>query len=180
MTGKKSIVADHYGVAALPRASDAPQRVSLGGWSLGIASTSDNQQGAFDFIKWATSKATQKKMALWPDLNYQFSDFARQSLYQDEELRQVYPYLPVQYNMMKQGNGKVSRPPVPGYSALENMFGMTLNQLLISQDSAADALKRINGMFENVLKGNRLIPYTKQDYNDTLDEAKKLITHLSS
>ncbi len=180
MTGKKSIVADHYGIGALPRAKDAPQRVSMGGWSLGLASTSDNQQGGFDFIKWATSKITQKKMALWPDLNYQFSDFARQSLYQDEELRKVYPYLPVQYNMMKQGDGKVSRPPVPGYSALENMFGMTLNQLLTNTDSAADALGRVEGMFESVLKGNMLIPYTKKDYNDTLDEAKALITRLAN
>ncbi len=122
MTGTKSDVMEKYATAALPKADGVPQTISLGGWSLGVPSSSAKQAAGYAFIKWATSKATQKKMAAWPDLNYQFSDFARASLYQDADLKAIYPYLDVQYSMMKQGNGKVTRPPVPGYTALESVL----------------------------------------------------------
>ncbi|MGB8288239.1 extracellular solute-binding protein (plasmid) [Rhizobium ruizarguesonis] len=175
MTGKKSDVIDKYATAALPKAEGVPQTVSLGGWSLGIPSSSERQEAGYAFIKWATSKATQKKMALWPDLNYQFSDFARVSLYEDEEVKALYPYLDVQYAMMKQGNGKVTRPPVPGYTAIESVLGLTLNQLLTGSEEPKTGLERANSLFESILKGNLMIPYQKASYADTLDGAKALI-----
>ncbi|WP_085034532.1 ABC transporter substrate-binding protein [Ensifer aridi] len=179
MTGKKSDVVDKYATAALPKAEGLPQTVSLGGYSLGVPSSSERQAAGYAFIKWATSKATQKKMALWPDLNYQFSDFARASLYEDEEVRAVYPYLDVQYAMMKQGNGKITRPPVPGYTAVESVLGLTLNQLLTGSEDPQTALERTNGLFESILKGNLMIPYQKESFSDTLDGAKALIGTLS-
>ncbi|UIJ88742.1 hypothetical protein LZK77_25000 (plasmid) [Rhizobium leguminosarum] len=114
-------------------------------------------------------------MALWPDLNYQFSDFARVSLYEDEEVKALYPYLDVQYAMMKQGNGKVTRPPVPGYTAIESVLGLTLNQLLTGSEEPKTGLERANSLFESILKGNLMIPYQKASYADTLDGAKALI-----
>lgn len=178
MTGKKSDVMDKYATAALPKAEGVPQTVSVGGYSLGIPSSSERQDAGFAFIKWATSKATQKKMALWPDLNYQFSDFARASLYQDEEVKAVYPYLDVQYAMMKQGNGKITRPPVPGYTAIESVLGLTLNQLLTGTEDPKTALQRTNSLFESILKGNLMIPYQKESFADSLDGAKALIGKL--
>ena len=35
--------------------------------------------------------------------------------------------------MMEQGNGKIFRPPVPGYTALEGVLGLELNQLPVQQ-----------------------------------------------
>ncbi|MCG5480795.1 extracellular solute-binding protein [Sinorhizobium alkalisoli] len=179
MTGKKSDVMGKYATAALPKAEGVPQTVSLGGYSLGIPSSSERQDAGFAFIKWATSKATQKKMALWPDLNYQFSDFARASLYEDDEVKAIYPYLDVQYAMMKQGNGKITRPPVPGYTAVESVLGLTLNQLLTGNEDPKVALERTNGLFESILKGNLMIPYQKESFADTLDGAKALIGKLA-
>ncbi|MGO7867519.1 hypothetical protein ACC676_39310, partial [Rhizobium ruizarguesonis] len=49
MTGKKSDVMDKYATAALPKADGVPQTVSLGGWSLGIPSSSERQtRGAIE------------------------------------------------------------------------------------------------------------------------------------
>ncbi len=158
MTGTKSDVMEKYATAALPKADGVPQTISLGGWSLGVPSSSAKQAAGYAFIKWATSKATQKKMAAWPDLNYQFSDFARASLYQDADLKAIYPYLDVQYSMMKQGNGKVTRPPVPGYTALESVLGLTLNQLLTGDEAPAAALECTNALLASILKGNLMIP----------------------
>ncbi|SES47033.1 extracellular solute-binding protein [Rhizobium sp. NFR03] len=179
MTGSKSSVMDAYATAALPKAEGVAQTISVGGWSLGVPASSAKQAAGYAFIKWATSKATQKKMALWPDLNYQFSDFGRASLYEDKDLKAVYPYLDVQYRMMKQGNGKVTRPPVPGYTALESVFGLTLNQLLTGSEAPAPALERTNSLFASILKGNFMIPYQKESYDDTLDSAKALIGKLA-
>ncbi|UXN57683.1 ABC transporter substrate-binding protein [Phyllobacterium zundukense] len=178
MTGKKSDVMEKYATAVLPKAEGVPQTVSIGGWSLGIPSSSERQEAGYAFIKWATSKATQKKMALWPDLNYQFSDFARASLYEDQDLRVIYPYLDVQYSMMKQGNGKITRPPVPGYTAVESVLGLSLNQLLTGSEDPKTALERTNSLFESILKGNLMIPYQKESFADSKDEAKALIGKL--
>jgi len=180
MTGAKSVVMDKYATAALPKADDVPQTTSLGGWSLGIPSSSAKQAAGYDFIKWAVSKKTQKQMALWPDLNHQFSDFARHSLYEDEEVKSIYPYLDVQYAMMKQGNGKVARPPVPGYTALESVLGLALNQLLSSDEDASSILARTNQLFESILKGNLMIPYQRDSYDDTLENAGLLVQKLTS
>lgn len=179
MTGKKSLVMEKFDVAALPKAPGVGQTISLGGWSLGIPASSTNQENGWKFLKWATSAATQKKMALWPDLNYQFSDFGRRSLYTDPDIRKIYPYLDVQLAMMEQGNGKISRPPVPGYTALEGVLGLELNQFLSSNADVAAGLKQTNELFKNVLAANFMLPYKQPSYDDTLDAAKALIKQLS-
>jgi multiple sugar transport system substrate-binding protein len=179
MTGQKSEIMDKYDVGALPKAAGTPQTISLGGWSLGIPSSSANQDNGWAFIKWATSAATQKKMALWPDLNYQFSDFGRASLYNDPEIRAVYPYLDVQRSMMSQGNGKIARPPVPGYTALEGVLGLQLNQFISAGADVAAGLNQTNELFKNILAANFLLPYKQESTDDTLDAAKALIQSLA-
>lgn len=175
MTGKKSSVMDSYGVGALPKTKGVDQTISLGGWSLGIPSSSTNQENAWTFMKWATSAATQKKMALWPDLNYQFADFSRRSLYNDPDIRKIYPYLDVQLAMMELGDGKVARPPIPGYSALEAVLGLQLNQVLSSGGDVKAALTQTDALFKNILGANFLLPYKQPSFDDTLEATKALI-----
>jgi len=179
MTGKKSAVMDKFAVGALPKAAGVDQTISLGGWSLGIPSSSANQENGWKFLNWATSAATQKKMALWPDLNFQFSDFARRSLYKDAEVKKVYPYLDVQLAMMEQGNGKISRPPVPGYTALEGVLGLQLNQFLSGSGEVQAGLNQCNEIFKNVLAANFMRPYKQQSYDDSLPATQALIKSLS-
>jgi multiple sugar transport system substrate-binding protein len=179
MTGKASSVMDKYAVAALPKAPGVPQTVSVGGWSFGIPASSEKRDDAWQFVKWATSAATQKKMALYPKLNYQFSDFGRRSLYNDPEIAKIYPYLDVQLAMMQQGNGKIARPPVPTYSSLESIMGLELNKIISGGTSAKDALAEMKMLFTNVLKGNFMIPYKLPAFDDTLDATKALIQSLA-
>ena len=79
-------------------------------------------------------------MGLVPDYNYQFSDFARVSNYEDPDLQEIYPYLDTQLKIMRQGNGKVVRPPMPTYSTLEGIYGLQINRALEGSLSAEDAL----------------------------------------
>lgn len=180
MSGTPSEIIDSYAVAALPKAAGVDQTISIGGWSLGVPSSSDNQEAGYQFVKWATSAATQRKMAMVPTYNYQFSDFARTSLYADEEVRAIYPYLDVQLDMMGQGNGKITRPPMPSYAALEGIFGLQLNRALSEEGDPAAVLADTKELFTNILKGSFMIPYQLESYDDTLEAAEAVIAELSA
>jgi len=165
----------------LPKVSDdAEQTVSLGGWSLGIPSSAANQEEAWQFVKWATGAEAQKKMALVPDFNFSFSDFARASLYSDPELQKIYPYLDLQLKIMQQGNGKAVRPPAPGYTTLEGVYGLQLNQALTGTLTPEDALAATETLWNNILAGLLLVPYSGESYDDTLENTQALIDKLAS
>ena len=179
MSGKDSIIADKIGIVPLPH-SDKPQVVSIGGWSLGMTANSAAPDEAWAFIKWATSAKAQKAMGLYDKYGYQFSDFSRKSLYSDPDMLKIYPYLPAQLAAIEKGNGKISRPAVPTYTTLESIYGLNLNKVLTGELTPDKALKETAALWTNVLKGNFLIPYNLQSYDDTLAATKGLIEKLAS
>ncbi len=180
MTGEAASIIDSYDVGLLPAAEGQAPLTSLGGWSLGIPTSTNKKDAGWDFVKWATSAATQKKMGQIPDYNYQFSDFARQSLYEDAELREIYPYLDVQLELVHQGNGKISRPPAPIYTSLEGVYGLNLNQALSGSATPEQSLEATNTLFTNLLTGNFLLPYNLESYDDTLENTRALLQDLAS
>ncbi|MFT4039443.1 MAG: sugar ABC transporter substrate-binding protein [Thermomicrobiales bacterium] len=180
MTSTASVVRDSLGYGVLPKVSDdAEQTVSLGGWSLGIPSSSSNQDDAWLFVKWATGAEAQKQMGLVPDYLYSFSDFSRVSLYSDPDLLEVYPYLDFQLKILQQGNGKLVRPPAPGYTTLEGVYGLQLNQALTGTLSPEDALAQTETLWQNILSGLLLVPYSGESYEDTLENTQALIDRLA-
>ncbi len=179
MSGKDSVIADKIGITRLPQSPGKEQVVSIGGHSLGIPSNTSNKDGAWKFIKWATSAKTQKAMALYTKYGYQFSDFARPSLYADPDLIKIYPYLPAQIADLKRGNGKIVRPPCPVYTTLEGIYGLNLNKVLSGDSTPEGALKDTDSFFTNILTGNFLIPYKQPSYDDTLDATKALMASLA-
>jgi multiple sugar transport system substrate-binding protein len=180
LTGKPSPVVDKFKTAVLPtKDAGGNQVVSLGGWALGMPSTSANQDSAWQFIKWATGAEGQKAMGQVNAKGYQFADFSRQSLYQDADLRKLYPFLDTQLEMMKLGNGKVARPPAPIYTSLEAVYGLQINQAMTEAVTPDAALQTTQTLFDNILKGNQMIPYNVASFNDTLDSTKEIIKNLS-
>ncbi|MCL4296858.1 MAG: extracellular solute-binding protein [Anaerolineae bacterium] len=155
------------------------QVVSLGGWALGMPSTSENQDEAWQFIKWATGAEGQKAMGMANTKGYQFADFARLSLYEDAELQKIYPFLGTQLEMMRLGNGKVVRPPCPVYTSLEGIYGLNINQVMSEAMEPEAALELTQTLFQNILSGNNMIPYEVESYDDTLENTKLLIESLA-
>jgi multiple sugar transport system substrate-binding protein len=115
---------------------------SLG--SLGIPANSAAADEAWTFVKWATSAKAQKAMALYTKYGYQFSDFARRSLYKDPDLLKIYPYLPGQLVGLEAGNGKISRPGAPTYTTLESIYGLNPQQRHRRDESEDCAANRIS------------------------------------
>jgi multiple sugar transport system substrate-binding protein len=179
MTGKPSPVGDQIGFATLPHDPAHPQVISAGGWSLGIPAFARNQDNGWQFIKWATSAKGQTAMANVNKYGHQFSDFSRTSLYNDAALAKIYPYLPLQLALLKDANGKIVRPPAPVYTTLEGIYGLNLNRVLAGNSSPADALSSTSSLFQNVLAGNYMIPYSLPSYDDTLANTKALIASLA-
>jgi multiple sugar transport system substrate-binding protein len=180
LTGTPSPVVDKFKTAVLPtKTADSEQVVSLGGWSLGMPSTSANQDEAWQFIKWATGAEGQKAMGLANTKGYQFADFSRLSLYEDAELKKIYPFLDTQLEMMRLGNGKVVRPPAPIYTSIEGVYGLNINQVMSDAMEPQAALDLTQTLFTNILSGNNMIPYSVESYDDTLENTKLLIEGLA-
>jgi multiple sugar transport system substrate-binding protein len=181
LTGTPSPVVDNFATAVLPTAAPGgDQIVSLGGWSLGMPSTSQSQDEAWQFIKWATGTDGQKAMGQVNVAGYQFADFSRQSNYDDADLNALYPFLSTQLEMMKLGDGKVVRPPAPIYTSLEGVYGLQINQAMTGAVTPEAALETTETLFANILSGNQMIPYNIDSYDDTLDNTKALIESLKS
>jgi multiple sugar transport system substrate-binding protein len=180
LTGTPSPVVDKFATAVLPtREPGDDQIVSLGGWSLGMPSTAAQQDEAWQFIKWATGTRGQKAMGQVDVAGQQFADFSRMSLYQDNDLRQIYPYLDTQLEMMQLGNGKVVRPPATIYTSLEGVYGLQINQAMTGTVTPEAALSTTQTLFDNILRGNQMIPYDVESYDDTLENTIALIDSLS-
>lgn len=181
LSGKPSPVVDKFKTAVLPtKDAGGNQVVSLGGWALGIPSTTANPNNAWQFVNWATGAEAQKAMGQVNVKGYQFADFSRASLYKDEDLRKLYPFLDTQLEMMKLGNGKIARPPAPIYTSLEAVYGLQLNQAMTGTVTPEAALETTQTLFDNILKGNNMIPYSVDSFNDTLDATKELIKQLAA
>ena len=180
LTGTPSPVVDKFETAVLPtRTAGGEQIISLGGWSLGMPSTSASQDEAWQFIKWATGSDAQKAMGQVNEKGYQFADFSRQSNYDDADLNDIYPFLSTQLEMMKLGDGKVVRPPAPIYTSLEGVYGLQINQAMTGAVTPEAALETTETLFSNILRGNQMIPYSVESFDDTLDNTKSLIESLS-
>ena len=180
LTGTPSSVVDTTKTAVLPTLEPGgDQVVSLGGWSLGMPSTTANQDEAWQFIKYATGAEGQKAMGKVNVKGHQFADFSRLSLYEDPELREIYPFLDTQLEMLRLGNGKVVRPPMPIYTSLEAVYGPQINQVMADQATPEAALEFTQTLFQNILSGNQMIPYGVESTDDTLENTIALIKRLS-
>ncbi len=180
LTGTPSPVVDKTATAVLPtRGAGGDQVISLGGWSLGMPSTAANQEASWQFIKWATGSEAQKAMGEVNVKGHQFADFSRQSNYDDAGLKEIYPFLDTQLEMMKLGDGKVVRPPAPIYTSLEGVYGLQINQAMTGTVSPEQALETTQILFQNILSGNQMIPYLVESFDDTLENTKALQASLS-
>ncbi|HDK26833.1 MAG TPA: sugar ABC transporter substrate-binding protein [Candidatus Atribacteria bacterium] len=179
MSKESSPNAGKYGVGVLPHQPGEEEVGSLGGWGLAIPQNSTYKEEAWEFIKWATSKETQKAMGLTPAPGYVFNCFVRTPLFEDKDLLEHYPYLSVHRYSIEHANGKLSRPPVNVYSTLEGFYGLSLNKALGGLVTPERALADTQSQFELVLKQNSLIPFKAESYDDTMENLVKLIKKLS-
>ena len=128
---------DQIGVASLPVGNGGPHANCLGGWNMFISALSDQQDEAWEFIKWMTGEYGEKRRAidatLLPTLK---------SLYDDTELRKKVPTIAVSDTALKQAK---PRPVSPYYSDMSLKIAEEFNTSLkgdLSPEEAANTLQK--------------------------------------
>jgi multiple sugar transport system substrate-binding protein len=130
-----SSVVGNVDIAVAPVAAGMEPKYGFGGWGIGINadSTPQEQECAWQFIKWLTSPEIQKE---WLK-----NDGApiRRSTMTDPELVAVSPWLPILLESFEKGDGDY-RPRIPQYSIIQDALGTHVNAFLVGQETAQQAL----------------------------------------
>ncbi len=130
-----SSIVGNVDIAVAPVAAGMEPKYGFGGWGIGVNadSTPEEQECAWQFIKWLTSPEMQK--------DWLKNDGApiRRSTMTDPELVALYPWLPILLESFEKGDGDY-RPRIPQYSIIQDALGTHVNAFLVGQETAQEAL----------------------------------------
>lgn len=120
-----SSIVDNVDIAVAPVAAGMEPKYGFGGWGIGVNadSTPEEQECAWQFIKWLTSPEMQK--------DWLKNDGApiRRSTMTDPELVALYPWLPILLESFEKGDGDY-RPPHPAVQHHPGRAGHARERLL--------------------------------------------------
>ena len=113
-------------VAVAPVAEGMKPTYGIGGWGLAINADIEERQkqAAWEYIKWVTSPAIQKEMALQGG-----GGFLRRSTIADPELNARFRFLPVLNESFENGDGDF-RPRIAQYPEIQDLLGTAVNAVL--------------------------------------------------
>jgi multiple sugar transport system substrate-binding protein len=133
LEGPDSKVAGDIGYSVTPAQPGEKPGPTLGNWLLGIPTGSAYQEDAFDFITWATSEESFRKML-------EASDGAvppRLSLLQDPALAKQFPWFPALADSLEVAR---FRPRIPNWNEIEEILGRHLNEAVTGTAEPQEAL----------------------------------------
>ncbi len=129
-----SPVAGRTGIAPLPHAPGESSAATLGGWHVGISRYSDAPEQAQALVRFITSFAVQKQMALRLGWNP-----GRTDVYADPEVLAALPYLEQLRGIFAHA---VARPVLPYYTQVSQVMQRHLNAALAGWVAPEQALKQ--------------------------------------
>lgn len=116
----------------------------IGIWHTSIPAASRNKQAAFDFLLFLTSKETQKLMVMKAGLPP-----SRTSVFEDKEILAKHPWYPAIRDALEDG---VARPRTLYWAEIENTMGGLIQEALIGQKTAEQALNEANAKIIQITK----------------------------
>ncbi len=116
----------------------------IGVWLLGIPEASGNKDAAFDFLQYITSAEVQREMAFQTGIPP-----TRVSVHQDQELVDMYPWYPPQLSGLQNG---IARPRTDNWSEIEAALGGFLQQALIGELGAEEALSQTQARVQDIVE----------------------------
>ncbi len=142
-----SSVVGKVDVTVAPVEEGMEPKYGFGGWGIGINADSspEEQEAAWEFIKWITSPEIQKEWVR--------NDGApiRRSTLEDPELVAEYPWFPVILESFENGDGDY-RPRIPQYSIIQDALGTAVNGYLVGEMSAQEALDQAQAQVEAAME----------------------------
>jgi multiple sugar transport system substrate-binding protein len=142
-----SSIVGNVDVAVAPVTEGMEPKFGFGGWGIGINADSgtQEQEAAWEFIKWLSSPEIQKQ---W--IRHDGAPIRRSTL-EDPELMAEYPWFPVLLESFENGDGDY-RPRIPEYSIIQDALGTAVNGYLVGEMSAQEALDQAQAQVEDALE----------------------------
>ncbi|MFD1020012.1 extracellular solute-binding protein [Thalassobacillus hwangdonensis] len=127
-----TVTADQVGVAPLPNGG------AVGGWLLSISATSENKEGAWEFVKFLSGEEGQKIMATEGGYLPGY-----QPLLDNEEVKESNELLAYEgfQNALKE---TIARPVSPEYSKASNEIQIAVHKYLSSGEGLDEAVEKVN------------------------------------
>lgn len=138
-----SPVKGKIGVAALPAADGHPSASTLGGWQIGINRHSRHPEAAERFVRFLTSKESQKTLAL--TIGYKPT---RRSLYSDPDLKRQQPFITGLHDILMKAR---PRPVSPYYMMITQILQPEFSAAISGIKTPAEALMSAQRQVQHVL-----------------------------
>ncbi len=138
-----SPVKGKVGVTVLPAFSGYRSASTLGGWQLGVNRYSKHPEAAEKLVRYLTSYRVQKEMSI--KMGYRPP---RRSLYRDEELRKVQPFIVRLYDVFEHAR---PRPESPFYMMITQVLQPEFSAAITGLKSPEEALRSIQRQVEHIL-----------------------------
>ncbi|MEO1638623.1 MAG: extracellular solute-binding protein [Pseudomonadota bacterium] len=145
-----SKVTDSFGVAMFPHADGQTSVPPVGGWILCINAHSENQEAAWDFLKWFASPEVHRDFVLAG------GPPSRHSAFQDEQINEEQFWTQTLYDSAKAA-WPDGRPRYPGTFQVIDAIGLEVNRAIVGELSAADALSAANENVTRILRSEGLL-----------------------
>ena len=147
----QSKVSGKMGYASIPVDASVNKVVAhYGGWQYAINKDTPNQDAAYCFMEWATTKDIQTKIAQGGGLP------SLTSVFQDPALASTKPYWGQELTSLSQS---VSRPRLPQWGGINNVLMLQLSNALSKQSTPQQALDAAQSQLQEVMKGALPITY---------------------
>jgi trehalose/maltose transport system substrate-binding protein len=138
-------IADHFAVSPLPAGSDSHSSV-IGGWYLGIPSSSQNRPNAIAFVRFMTSRSVQVKRAIaagnWPTLK---------AAYEDPQLQQS-----ELFEIASQAANRAIRRPVALlgslYPCVSDVYARSIHDILSGKIAARSGAQGAEAEISSILR----------------------------
>jgi multiple sugar transport system substrate-binding protein len=121
-----SNVVGKVGITTAPVGTGVAPQYGVGGWGMAINAeiAPSQQEAAWTFIKWLTSKKIHKEFNMDGA-----GSFMRKSEMADPDLLAKFDFLPVIAKTYENGNGDY-RPRIPQYPEIQDILGTAVNSVL--------------------------------------------------
>ena len=148
---KQSQVSGKMGYASIPVDAAVNKVIAhYGGWQYAINKDSTNQDAAYCFMQWATTKDIQTKIAQGGGLP------SLTSVFQDQTLTSAKPYWSQELTSLGQS---VSRPRLPQWGGINDTMMLQLSKALSKESTPQQALDAAQSSLQTVMKGALPVTY---------------------
>ena len=139
-----SAIAGKYSIKPMVHAVGKESGATLGGWGLGIASSTKHPDAAWQVIEFLSSEASQREFILATGFVP-----SRVALFNDPEIVAKYSYYP---QLLEVVQSSALRPPIPQYAQASDILQRYLSAAITGKMSAEQAMQTAANETRNLLK----------------------------